>query len=630
MGTSRSWGWAGDAADCGSELPHATEKFSVIAAPGCRISLAHTHRHLMNHPSRRILAASLFAALTASAGAFILPVEQDSSSNARGTLSIASGAATTLPVNAKQTALIRFNVGGLQGVVPAASVSAARLRIYFSSVVKPGDIEVHKVLGTWSETAAGTLPIVDPMASVIPAADVVKKQFIVIDVTNTVKGWLATGGDFGFAFSTASTTAKVLLGSKEGAATGYPAELELDIAQVNVDGATLGGGTVTDAKLAGGISASKLGGGTISNTEFGFLDGASSNLQNQLDGKAPFSHTHDASDIISGLLSDVRLSSNIPRLSVTNTFANPLGVTTINQNVLNLTSNAVGGSWINLTNTSNASARSYNLLSTGSANGEGPGKLLVRDNTAGLVRLTVDTDGDVGIGTTSPSAKLEIQTDAQKSLKFRQDGVAIGIEGVSNQAGDIYAGYLRLRSNVEVWPPVDGSHASSLDIRNAAGNPTVSFDGSNGKIAAANLPAAKLAKTVRDPRTAADDLVVNTNSAVDLDNISVNIPSDGMLIIRATANVNLIAKAGTVGECFYTLYEMTSGSPVKLTEMHAQVSRESAGGVDTFQGGSPTLTWTLPCSAGTRSFRTSLNTTINSSAFIDTTTLLVEYVPNSL
>lgn len=74
---------------------------------------------------------------------------------------------------------------------------------------------------------------------------------------------------------------------------------------------------------------------------------------------------------------------------------------------------------------------------------------------------------------------------------------------------------------------------------------------------------------------------------------------------------------------------MTSGSPVKLTEMHAQVSRESAGGADTFQGGSPTLTWTLPCGAGTRSSRTSLNTTINSSAFNDTTTLLLEYVPNS-
>lgn len=49
--------------------------------------------------------------------------------------------------------------------------------------------------------------------------------------------------------------------------------------------ATIANGAVTNAKVASGIDAVKIGDGSISNTEFQYLNGVSSNIQTQLDGK---------------------------------------------------------------------------------------------------------------------------------------------------------------------------------------------------------------------------------------------------------------------------------------------------------------------------------------------------------
>lgn len=56
---------------------------------------------------------------------------------------------------------------------------------------------------------------------------------------------------------------------------------------VSASGATwtIDNGVVTDAKVASGIDAAKLADGTVSNTEFQYLNGVSSAIQTQIDGK---------------------------------------------------------------------------------------------------------------------------------------------------------------------------------------------------------------------------------------------------------------------------------------------------------------------------------------------------------
>ena len=60
--------------------------------------------------------------------------------------------------------------------------------------------------------------------------------------------------------------------------------------------AKIANNAVTDAKISG-VNASKVGTGTVSNTEFGYLNNVTSSIQTQLNSKAASSHTHTTTDI---------------------------------------------------------------------------------------------------------------------------------------------------------------------------------------------------------------------------------------------------------------------------------------------------------------------------------------------
>lgn len=60
----------------------------------------------------------------------------------------------------------------------------------------------------------------------------------------------------------------------------------------------------------------------VTNTELDFLSGVTSAIQTQLNGKAASSHVHAGSDITTGTIADVRLSSNVPFKDASNVFTN--------------------------------------------------------------------------------------------------------------------------------------------------------------------------------------------------------------------------------------------------------------------------------------------------------------------
>lgn len=259
------------------------ESSNLPSRPSLKARIALSPRFV--HPALMKASRLLVALwLTTLAWADVLPPAQDSSSS-KGKLSAASGRATTLPVSATRKGFVLFNLGSLPVGVAAGDIASARLRVYFPSARKPGDLGLFTVTSAWDEKTAATEPGVSvaPIAQ-FPAATVVAKQFVEVDVTSTVQDWLASpGSNFGFAFLAAGTT-NVTIGAKEGSGTGYPCELEIEISRGIADGSiansqlanasfTLSGsgGIVGGSVSLGGVLPISLGsdltlGGTTSGT----------------------------------------------------------------------------------------------------------------------------------------------------------------------------------------------------------------------------------------------------------------------------------------------------------------------------------------------------------------------------
>ncbi len=214
------------------------------------------------------------------AAGITLPVSEDSSLTAAGTnipqarLTSSAGSAAALEVSPRQKALIRFEAGALAGDLPASEVGRALLTVYFPKVTRAGAVDLHLVTQPWAEAnPAGLLaPSFEATPFVtIPASSVLSKQFAIVDVTNEVKAWLnAPASDYGFVFSGVGT-AQLQIASKEGAGAGHPAILQIERIQ-----------PINNDTLPDGIETTKIGTGSVDDTEFGYLDGATSVLQPQI------------------------------------------------------------------------------------------------------------------------------------------------------------------------------------------------------------------------------------------------------------------------------------------------------------------------------------------------------------
>lgn len=384
-------------------------------------------------------------------------------------------------------------------------------------------------------------------------------------------------------------------------------------------------------------------GGTTGSTAPFSVDSAfkvtnlNADLLDGLDGTAfaAASHTHDAGGIVSGTLADARLSANIARLagsqnwtgsnvfSGANVFAGDgSGLTSLNagqlvsgqvpdsrlpstvarlasantftaaqtlsvggaQSALTLTGGNTQGTWLNL---GNSAARTWNIISSSTANSEGTGKLVFRDATAGQVRMTLDTSGQLGLGTSTPAGRLDVTAaDPRVALRNANDPgggylqqtfgtLQLGLYNPGATAWNaVPAGGFRAAFGVESTGRVGSLTNTGLapTFRNilddGAGNASI-----QGRINASNMPAVKFASSGTGTTT------FNNDSRTMIESVTVDVPGDGYLRISCVTPTLFFPDPFTSCTVFVEIKD-TTGSEVLLKDMRYELRREAPGASD--------------------------------------------------
>ena len=187
--------------------------------------------------------------------------------------------------------------------------------------------------------------------------------------------------------------------------------------------------------VASFIISGNVGIGTTSPSQKLHVDGGAGLIKN---GTSGLLYLHDTSNSIYGDINGVGIvnAGNNLRLSTGGTERMrihasgrvSIGSLTASANTLTLSGTATE---MDITNTS-ASGRSYRIES------DSAGLFVIKDRTANADRITMDSSGNVGIGTASPVAKFEV-TDGSSSITLQEysNGAAIFLDGVN---GDFIGG----------------------------------------------------------------------------------------------------------------------------------------------------------------------------------------------
>ena len=139
------------------------------------------------------------------------------------------GTLTNLAVGNGFTSLLQFDFSPLPAGTTAAQVSRATLRLFVNRADTPGLLSLSPVTSTWGEYSVTASSSPSLGASIAVTQVSVAGQYVTIDVTSTVQGWIsAPTTNFGLALT--AGTAALQFDSKENDLTSHPAELDITLA----------------------------------------------------------------------------------------------------------------------------------------------------------------------------------------------------------------------------------------------------------------------------------------------------------------------------------------------------------------------------------------------------------------
>jgi hypothetical protein len=145
------------------------------------------------------------------------------------------GNLSNLYVGNGNTALLQFDLSTLPSGLTANQVSRATLTVFVNRVNTGGVVSLSPVNSAWSESTvtSATAPTIGAAVNNFTAS--AAGQYITLDVTSLVQGWITTpASNNGFALT--SSVANLLLDSKENDETGHAANLDITITSMGAQG----------------------------------------------------------------------------------------------------------------------------------------------------------------------------------------------------------------------------------------------------------------------------------------------------------------------------------------------------------------------------------------------------------
>ena len=138
------------------------------------------------------------------------------------------GGLSNLYVGNGGTALIQFDLSSLPAGTTPAQIGKATVKLYVNRINVSGLVSVLPVTNSWSESTVtyATIPALGAaLATFTPTA---AQQFIVIDITSLVQGWVTTpASNYGIALTSAA--GNIVLDSKENDETSHAAHLDITV-----------------------------------------------------------------------------------------------------------------------------------------------------------------------------------------------------------------------------------------------------------------------------------------------------------------------------------------------------------------------------------------------------------------
>jgi Collagen triple helix repeat (20 copies) len=139
------------------------------------------------------------------------------------------GSLSNLYVGNGNTTFLQFDLSALPSKTSSTQISRATLTVFVNRVNAAGTISVSPVTSAWEEYDVKSVNAPTMGASVGTFGVLLPVQFVSVDVTSVVQGWVAnSGSNFGLALT--SGAANVLLDSKENDETGHVARLDVTLA----------------------------------------------------------------------------------------------------------------------------------------------------------------------------------------------------------------------------------------------------------------------------------------------------------------------------------------------------------------------------------------------------------------